>query len=216
MNTKELNEMLSTLLADSSENFYTKSERLVALNSACSYMNSELRILRDVEVVTVTPLDSGIPLPTDFVALGKGLLWQDVRGTTTNLQLRTPVQLQESNAGWGSEKGIPSSYVLEGSNIYLTPQPTEAGQVVMSFIRMPNTLLNDDDIPFYGDPRIQAYHDIIVYKAAWQLTLKDRDFEAAQQFWAYFQSRMIDLKENLRHTGGVGMQPVWGDSYNQS
>lgn len=212
MNLLELNSQLSSLLADSSNNFYTKAERLQALNNACSYLNSEIRILRTVAYVTVTPLDESIPLPSDFVSLGKGLQWNDGINIT-NLERKVPIQLQTTTANWDDQTGIPANYVLEGGQIYLNPKPTKTGTVIISYIAMPNKLIEDTDIPFYGDPRIQAYHDMLAFYAAWQLTLKDRDFEAAQMFMQWFQARKVDLVENLRHTGDVSVQPVWSDTY---
>lgn len=214
MNTLELNALLSTLLADSSNNFYSQSERLQALNSACSYLNSELRILRQVIPITVTPLDNGnVPIPVDFVSLAYGTQWDNLKGAKTQLRQTTPQRLQFGlGTNWESEVGEPVNYVLEGSNIYLNPSPNSTGILYLSYITMPNKLLEDHDIPFFGDSRIQAYHDIIAFYAAWQLCLKDRDFEAAQMFMQYFQTRLIDLKENLRHTGDI-VQPVWSDTY---
>lgn len=213
MNTKEMTDMLSTLLADSSTNFYTTNERLQALNNACRYLNSELRILRNVVSIPFAPTDVVIPMPSDFVALGKGIEWTDSSGIVTALERRVHLQM---TPGWDTETGTPSEYVLEGSNIHLYPQPTQAGTVTLSYVAMPNALINDADVPFYGDLRTQAHHDAIVFYAAWMLTLKDRDFEAAQQFMGYFQARMIDLKENLRHTGDVSVQPVWSDTYSSA
>lgn len=214
MMLQELNHMLSTLLADSSTNFFTQSERLQALNTACSYVNGELRLLRDVASITVTPLDAGrITLPVDFVSMGQGVTWEDQSGQRTALSRKTALQLEAGNAGWQSETGSPQSYVMEGGQLYLTPAPSQAGVVHISYVPMPNKLLNDTDVPFYGDVRAQSHHDLLVFYAAWLLVLKDRDFEAAQQFMGYFQSRFVDLKENLRHTGQIGEQPVWSDTY---
>lgn len=214
MNMLDLNSMLSTLLADSSTNFYTESERTQALNTACSYINGELRLLRNVAKITVTPMDAGrIPLPTDFIALGQGVAWETADGQRSTLSHRNTLQLQTGNVNWDLDVGIPEFYVMEGGNLYLSPSPQEAGVVVLSYIPMPNKLLVETDVPFYGDVRTQSHHDMIAFYAAWLLTLKDRDFEAAQQFMGYFQSRLIDLKENLRHTGQVSVQPVWSDIY---
>ena len=214
MNTLDLNSLVSTLLADSSNNFYTQEERLQALNSACNYLNSELRILRQIVEITVTPLDGGrIPIPSDFVSISYGTQWRSQNKNVIQLRQTTPQRLQAGlGSNWNTDVGEPSQYVMEGSNIYLTPQPKEAGTVVLSYVATPNKLIEDTDIPFYGDPRIQAYHDMIAFYAAWQLCLKDRDFEAAQMFMQYFQTRLIDLKENLRHTGDI-VQPVWSDTY---
>lgn len=214
MNKAELNSMLSTLLADSSTNFFTESERVQALNTACSYINGELRLLRNVASITVTPTDQGrIPLPEDFIALGQGVVWEDLSGQRTALTRRNTLQLQTTNVNWDTETGTPTFYVMEGGNIYLSPAPTQVGVVHLSYIPMPNKLVADTDVPFYGDLRTQSHHDMIAFYAAWLLTMKDRDFEAAQQFMRYFQSRMVDLKEILRRTGDVGVQPVWSDVY---
>lgn len=210
----ELNQLLSTLLADSSNNFYSEPERLQALNSACSYINSELRILRTVAEITVTPVDEGhVALPANFISMGLGVQWKNAAGQVTNLNHSVPFKLQSGlSSSWQTDEGIPSTYVLEGANVYITPIPKETGIVVLSYVAAPNKLINDNDLPFYGDLRVQAYHDMIAFYAAWQLCLKDRDFEAAQTFMQYFQARLIDLKENLRHTGNI-VQPVWSDTY---
>lgn len=214
MNTKELNNLLSTLLADSSNNFYTQTERLQALNSACNHVNSELRILMNVAEVVVSPLDARIPLPADFISLGKGVQWRDSRGQVTNLSSTGPAQLQFSNSTtWQTEKGTPTKYVMEGGNIFLTPQPSTSGTVVLSYLSRPNVLVNDTDTPFYGDPRTQPYHEMLAFYAAWLLVLKDRDFEAADRFQSFFSSRMVDLRENMRQTGDAVVVPIWSNPY---
>lgn len=215
MNLNEISQLVSTLLADSSNNFYTSAERLQAINSACSYINSEERILRNTVNIPITVLDNGrIPLPVDFISLAKGVAWEDSRGQRTSLSVMFPIQLQATNnTTWDTDSGTPQYYVMEGSHIFLSPAPTESGHVILSYVAAPNKLLNPGDVPFYGDVRAQAYHDLIAFYAAWQLTLKDRDFEAAQQFMGYFQARRVDLRENMRHTGDIAMQPVWADTY---
>jgi hypothetical protein len=215
MNYGELNELLSTLLADSSNNFYTEAERRVAINQACRHMNTELRILLNVADITVTSLDESVPLPEDFVSLGRGLDWVTPSGQVTSLGFTGVSRLRQRDAGWEASQGIPELYVMEGGRLILYPKPKETGTVRMSYVSMPNVLELYTDPPFYGDPRVQAYHELISYRAAWQLAMKDRDFEAAQQFMAYFQARMVDLRENLRQTGDVDSSPMWGDTYRQ-
>lgn len=210
MNYVELNTMLSSLLADTSTNYFTDVERKMALNNACSYINGEIRICQHTVDIAVTDLDNKLPIPQDFVSLGQGVTWIDVDGNRTALEHAVPAQLQPS---WDADTASnPQRYVMEGSNIYLFPKPNRTGIVRLSYLAMPNKLINDTDLPFYGDPRVQSHHDMIAFYAAWLLCLKDRDFEAAQQFMGYFQTRMIDLKENLRHFGGP-IQPVWSDTY---
>jgi len=213
VNFQELNNLLSTLLADSSSNFYTGTERAQALNQACAYMNGELRILQTTKLIAHTPLESVVAMPEDFVAMSRDVNWIPQTGPTTNLQYKPLMQLRESNALWQGDLGDPTTYTLDGGRILLYPKPRTAGTVQLSYIAMPNRLLDDDDLPFYGDPRIQSYHEMIAFYAAWLLCMKDRDFEASDKFMQYFQVRMIDLKENLRHVGGITQQPVWSDTY---
>lgn len=211
MNLQEISQLVSTLVADSSNNFFTESERLQAINGACSYINSELKILVQTVPITMTITNGGrIPLPVDFVALTGPVQWKDASNNLTTLQFSVPQQI--TNTSWDSEVGTPSKYVMEGGAIHITPAPQDYGTVILSYLAMPNKLLNPADIPFYGDVRVQAYHDMIAYYAAWQLSLKDRDFEAAKEFMGYFQSRFVDLKENLRRVG-TQIQPVWSDTY---
>lgn len=212
MNYAGVNMILSTLLADSSNNFFTELERQVAINTACSHMNSELRILMTTVTIAVSPENPMIPLPEDFVSFGKGVNW--IQGNTVvELEAGTPSRLRTQGDNWENTTGVPSTYVLDGPFMVLYPTPTTEGAVRLSYLAMPNIVSQDTDELFYGDPRVQAYHDVIAYRAAWQLALKDRDFEAAQQFWTYFQMRMVDLRENLRQTGDVITQPVWSDTY---
>jgi len=213
VNFSELNNLLSTLLADSSNNFYSPTERTQALNQACAYMNGELRILQTTALVTYTPSDSAVALPENFVSMSRDVNWIPQTGQPTNLQYLPLMQLRERNANWQNDEGDPTNYVLDGSRVILYPQPRQAGTVQLSYIAMPNRMLDDDDLPFYGDPRVQSYHEMIAFYAAWLLCMKDRDFEASDKFMQYFQVRMIDLKENLRHVGGITQQPVWSDTY---
>lgn len=214
MNYGELNSLLSTLLADSSNNFYTAAERKQAINQACSQMNSELHICVNVVNITVTPIDDTVGLPVDFVCLSRSVDWIEVGSTLVTALRNTSIsRIRSESADWANQRGTPEQYLIEGGRLLLTPFPNKTGILQLSYVAMPNLLDSDSDVPFYGDPRIQAYHHAIAYRAAWQLALKDRDFEAAQQFMGFFSTVMIDLKENLRQTGEVTVQPVWGDAY---
>jgi hypothetical protein len=216
MNTGELNQMLSTLLADSSLNFYTADERLLALNNACKYLNSELRIVNNVATIGITPLEGKVRLPADYITPLNGCDWITERGVAAALDSIPIRQHRASVPDWENEQGEPTALVHEGSNVYLYPSPRSAGNLKLSYLARPNLLTVDDDVPFYGDQRVEPYHDAVAFYAAWMLALKDRDFEASQQFMAYFQSRMIDLKESLRYTSAVGIQPVWSDTYSSA
>lgn len=213
MDAGELNQMLSTLLADSSTNFYTVDERLQALNNACKYLNSELKLTSNVHNITITELDGKVPLPADYIAPLNGGDWIDDRNVATELDWKPIRQQRMVTPDWENERGAPETLVSEGSNLYLYPQPNTPGTLRLSYLARPNVMTVDVDVPFYGDPRLEPYHDAIVFYAAWMLTLKDRDFEASQMFMQYFQARMIDLKENLRHTGMVTTPTVWADTY---
>lgn len=71
----ELQTMISSLLADSSTNFWSSTEREQAINRACQYINRESMFLRDVARIPVLPTDEYVPIPGDFSGWAGGIDW---------------------------------------------------------------------------------------------------------------------------------------------
>lgn len=148
----------------------------------------------------VTPADEHVLLPEDFCAFATGADWVDARGNVTALDYRPLAQLRRRNANWGSEAGIPTAFTVEGPVILLTPRPSQTGTFQLSYVPLPNELSDDVEPPFYGDPRMNGYSDLIVYRAAWDLLMKDRDYDAADRIQRVYRERLVDFKESLRRT----------------
>lgn len=93
--------------------------------------------------------------------------------------------------------------------IYLTSQPSKTGTFRLSYVPRPNELEELDDAAFYGDPRVGGYADLFAYRAAWDLLMKDRDFEMADRIQRMYQQRMVDFNESLRRMPDT-IQTTWG------
>lgn len=82
--------------------------------------------------------------------------------------------------------------------IYLSPKANRPGTFRLNYIPVPNVLTDEIEPPFYGDPRFNGYSDLIVYRAAWELLMKDRDFDMADRIQRRYKERMVDFQESLR------------------
>ncbi len=124
--------------------------------------------------------------------------------------------LRQINADWEDQTGTPTHYASENSMLYLYPTPDRDYSVRVNYQPGPNPIgASDTDIPFYGNLRAVPYHDLIAYKAAWLLLLKDREFDTADRVMQMYQRRFVDFREALRETGDT-RYAVWSDSYRSS
>ena len=139
-------------------------------------------------------------LPKDFCAWGNGADWVDQKGNITALEYIPLSKLRRHTPDWENDKGTPTGFTVEGPSIYLYPAPNKPGTFRLSYVPLPNELSVDLEQPFYGDPRFNGYGDLIVYRAAWDLLMKDRDFEMADRIQRMYQSRYVDFMESLRKT----------------
>lgn len=155
------------------------------------------------------PTDIHVLLPEDFSAFANGADWIDANGQVTSLEYRPLALLRRRNANWESERGIPTVFTVEGPVILLYPWPSTTGTFRLSYVPLPNELSDHTEPAFYGDPRFNGYHDLLVYRAAWDLLMKDRDFEMADRIQRMYQSRYVDFMESLRKSPDRGLQATW-------
>lgn len=174
-------------------------------------INNDAQLLRTTQDIPVTPIDGKVNYPADFAAYGKGLDWVDKNGVTP-LEHMSVLQVRGRDSNWETSSGSPTHYITDGGHLYLYPWPQSEGTLRFNYVPLPNALSLDTDVPFYGDPRAIAYHDVICWYAAWYLCMKDRDFAAADRFLRAYRERQIDLKENLRRVGDP-LIPFYGDDY---
>lgn len=148
----------------------------------------------------VTPTTDHVLLPEDFSAFASGADWIDARGNVTALEYRPLRKARRKSGAWESEAGIPEAFTVEGAVILLLPKPNQTGTFRLSYTPLPNELSEDIEPPFYGDPRFNGYSNLIVYRAAWDLLMKDRDYDAADRIQRMYRERMVDFRESLRKT----------------
>ena len=210
----EIQSMLSSLLADTSTNFYTASEREQAVNRSCQYINAEAMFLRDVKRIPVLPTDEYVPLPGDFSGFATGVDWTEA-GVRTALSYLPVYRLRSNNVDWDTQVGTPQYITQEGGMLYLSPWPTRAGVVTLPYVPLPNYLNKIDEPAMFADPRFNSFGELIAYRSAWDLLMKDRDFDAADRFMRTFKERFIDFKESLRR-GPESVQPFYNNVYGGS
>lgn len=148
---------------------------------------AQYRVARQVEgpefqqnyTITLIPGQYIYPLPSDFLRA------QDVAYPNMSTRLR-PVDIQDFDmANVGQVSGPPSTYTLDQSNMWLFPNPQNAGDtIILRYIQRPPVLVNDTDVPQLNSD----YYQLLVNYAVVKGFEGEDDYEAAQYWTTRFNA----------------------------
>lgn len=196
---------LNTLLDDTTENFYTDTERDAFINSAYFEMYSRACLLNDgvgeeisTASLTVTADTKTVALPSDFYRL-VSVYYQEsgAGGSTYKWDVISPVNQhrKRSEISRGSKR---LTCYLRGTNLVIVPTPNWSGTVEVEYVPEPTEMTANSDEPT-GIPRV--HRTLIAYKAF--LRLKEKEgvspspaaIEVAQKLEALFEADMENRQD---------------------
>jgi hypothetical protein len=112
----------------------------------------------------------------------------------------------DSGNGVWSSTGTATAYFLDPSSttvIGLQPYPNSSGGALKVFFhKLPVDLSSDSDIPFDGDIRLYAYHDLLVYHVSFRLLVIEDKLQEAQAYQALYGAGIQTMALN------VGRKPL--------
>lgn len=212
MNYGEINELVSVLLGEDSSTFFTDRERMLVINQACRTIANNMDFLRNTTEISIEANKGYYILPRDFYGWGDGVDFYD--GTSSSRLTYKSVQaLRQEFPNWQDDTaGTPLYYSGENNYLYLYPAPGSAYTIRLNYQVAPNELVDNCDLPFYGNLISRPFHDLIAYQAAWFLLMKDHEYDSADRIQVIMNRRQIDFMEALRETGDA-VHPIATQAY---
>jgi hypothetical protein len=189
VNDDSLHAELSRLLADTTLDVWSDSDRTTYINRAYRELNQLVKPIRMPAQVIQPSNAAGLTLPTDFMELAVGgITWAFNSDTTTRsrLQRRGIAELDELVNGWQSAdypSGTPKFYYLEsysGSTptVVLVPKPSASGIIMLEYHPRMTALSNSADQPWGGN--YPEWHHAIAYQAEIYARQQEQDAQMEQ------------------------------------
>lgn len=193
----DIRDELNTLLDDTTENFYTDTERDAFINSAYFELYARAVMLNDgvgsevsTSSLTVTADTKTIALPSDFYRLVS--IYYEDSNSTYKWDVISPVNQHRKRSEISRGSKALCCY-LRGTNLVVVPTPNWSGTVEIEYVPEPTEMSADSDEPT-GIPK--THRSLIAYKAF--LRLKEKEgvspsggtIEVLEKLERLFQSDM--------------------------
>lgn len=143
---------------------------------------------QSTETITLVPSTYSYALPSDFARM------LDVQYPVLNTRLVwvDPQDYDMSNVT--QVFGPPATYTLYQSNLLLFPNPTHADDIVLRYMKVPATLVNDSDVPELNS----NYLHLLVRYAAIRAFEAEDDYEAAQYFQGVYEKQLDQYASDVQ------------------
>jgi len=213
MNLLEMSSFLGKMMGDAGEQYHSKSEKVICLNTGMIDVCSEsLSLLTSVDGPTSVG-DNRYPLPVDFLSL------KDVQiveaGQRYQLVDQTYDEFEEAY-GWGNITGRPCHYRAEfgatsttpGSapgDIWLGPTPDATVRTLrIVYYQRCTKFIGDGSDDENAFELQEFFHKAVCYKAAMDLSLSLNDSARWDKFAQLYSKSMADamgLVSRMNRTG---------------
>lgn len=148
-------------------------------------------------------------LPTDTLAI------QRVTKDRRNLPETSLIKLDgdSSNGTWENSVGVANSYFQDPSQtdkigVYPWPNSSSStGTIKVIYYAVAPVISSDADIPFNGEARFYAYHDLLEYFAAYRVYLLEGEVDKAGLYRQEYESRLTLM------AGRIGMKGNYNPSF---
>jgi hypothetical protein len=221
-NEDSLHAELTRLLADTTADVWSETDRNTYINRAYRELNQRVKPVRMPSQVTQPALAAGMTLPTDFMELAAGgLSWAFNNDTTTRyrLQRRGISELDELANGWQSvdyPSGTPRYYYLEsysGSTptVVLVPKPQTAGIIMLEYYPKITQLTNSASEPWGG--KYEEWHHAIAARAEVYARQQEQDREMEQLAERRAAILEMELRKAISDLGPPRSNVVHGNPY---
>lgn len=197
--TQTLLDFIQELLLEIPHGHYNISSRLMQLNHAQTEMCRAGKAIQGDAHYHLVPHQSSYILPDNFLTLGQPhprVL--DTSGRVHELKVRSVSEMEDSVPGWGESKqsgSAPQYLVLRGRTLYVHPKPSGGTLTIFYYADAPK-LVEGDDVPFAGDPRLNEFADALAYRVAGTIALP-RSQELANRYLSMSRMRTTDMRSAL-------------------
>jgi hypothetical protein len=162
------------------------------INQGQEYIAAQIdfRVLLTTHTVTTVSSTATYALPSDFQRLFNVTI-TDPAGQVIPLSAEPLNQLETQPVATGQ----PQQYVIEGNNLRLYPTPDAAYTVKLRYYRLPEALVNANDVP----ETPPEYWDLLVSFALWHCFERENDYQAAQYHKQRFDEDLAKARGELQY-----------------
>ncbi len=222
VNEDSLHAELARLLADTTANVWTETDRNTYINRAYRELNQRVKPIRKPAQATQPADAAGFTLPTDFMEFAAGGLSFAFNSDTTTryrLQRRGIPELDELVNGWQSvdyPSGTPKYYYFEsysGSTptVVFVPKPAYAGLVWLEYCPKVTPLTSSTSEPWGGN--YEEWHHAISARAEVYARQQEQDREMEQLAERRAALLELELKQAISELGPPRSNVVHGNPY---
>jgi hypothetical protein len=131
--------------------------------------------------------DSTIGLPADCKRVD-AIELEDATGATVDFQFR-PYQQFRDYAKWDEDRGVPRWWTEHAGSILIYPTASQPFTATIDYVVEVTDMSVDAD-----EPQVPAgYHDVLVYGAAAELAMRERDEFGYQVFANTYGTRLSEM-----------------------
>jgi hypothetical protein len=164
--------------------------------------------MEDRQNFTLTAQTTFYTLPTNYLAT-KNVLYKKGTNATIQLEEKSERGMIDANPNWQLTAGQPINYLLIQSSTVSTyqmafyPVPTTAstGTITHVFVKYPDDMDDDTDLPFDGKVFYVPYHDCLAYRVTGKILLAEGRAPEAQVYFQLFNDAVGAMKAR------IGMSP---------
>ncbi len=162
------------------------------LNQGQEYIAAQIdfRVLLTTHTVVTTSGTGSYALPSDFQRLFNVTV-VDPAGQVIPLSAEPLNQFETQPLA----SGQPHQYVIDGTNLKLWPTPDAGYTVNLRYYRLPETLVNANDVP----ETPPEYWDLLVSYALWHCFERENDYQAAQYHKQRFDEDLAKARGELQY-----------------
>lgn len=190
---ERISERVQELIGEPAGGFYNWSDRLVVMNTGQEELVLETQAL--TTRASIPLVDGQGELPDDLLELTHNTPYlQTAGGNQIPLEMVGAYHIEENfPIGAGPFAGTPTLATVEDDTIFVYPKPTE-GDVVIRYVVRPADMVDFEDVPFNGSPRLNRYAEGIAFYTATRIMLPRNP-----QLATVYQNAYIQTQKNMRH-----------------
>ena len=197
-NVETLLNHVQELLGEPVGSFYNISTRLDLMNQAQNTMNEETRAIVDRAEIATTIGERFYDLPEDFQTFDlESPLYVSITGQRIEPKVVDIGFLSTIRPQWQDEtghRGVPEFIVVRNSQVMLYPTPVQPGTLHVPYVVFPEPLVDMEDVPFNGIPRLNRFATGLAYWVAFIQTLG-----RAPQLAGNYRQMYTEQERMLRH-----------------
>lgn len=172
------------------------------LNESQVYITAQtdFRVMKEVEDITIVPGTSEYALPTDFQRHDSALYSTTLAVPFVKLNsLEDPDAIDELDGS----SGTPTDFQIEGATLRVWPSPDAAATLRLKYYRLPAQLSGANDVPDIP----QEYTYLMVERTLQFCFARENDYGSAQYHQGQFEAGILKCRGEVHHDTNDRSQP---------